>query len=138
MTRAARYAYAGLALAFLVGLLVQVFLIGLGLFAGREGTEAHRTLGWILHLIPLLILGAAALSRAGRRHWRWALGLALVVFVVPVLPSMARDLPVVAALHPVGALVAFWLSTVVARNALDAMRQPDAATDGTASEAATA
>lgn len=124
MTRAARYVYVGLAWAFLAGLVVQVFFIGLGLFAGNEGTELHVAFGWILHLVPLLILAAAALSRAGRRHWTWALALAVVVFITPIFVILRADLPVAAALHPVGALAAFWLAIVVAKNANAALREP--------------
>src|SRR5918995_6102640 len=126
MTRAARYAYAILAWGFVVGVVLQVFFIGLALFSDPSSVENHRTLGWILHLVPIVILAAAALSRAGRRHWQWALGLAAVVFFVPILATMSD---VLGALHPVGALVTFWLAIVVARNSLEAVRQTDAAAD---------
>lgn len=124
MTRAARYAYAVLAWLFVVGLVVQVFFIGLGLFAGADGIELHRNLGWILHLAPLLIFAAAAVSRAGQRHWLTALALAVVVFIVPILVTMRDGSPVIAALHPVGAVLAFWLTIVVAQNSLAAFRAP--------------
>ena len=124
MTRAARYAYLILAWLVVVAIVAQVFFIGLGLFAGSENVETHKTFGWILHLLPIPLLLAAALSRAGRRHWQWALALAVVVFIVPILVLM-KDTPVIAALHPVGAIVAFWLAVVVALNSLDAVRQAD-------------
>ena len=124
MTRAARYAYLVLAWLVVVAIVMQVFFIGLGLFAGSQNIETHRTFGYILHLLPIPLLLAAALSRAGRRHWQWALALAVVVFIVPILVLM-KDTPVIAALHPVGAIVAFWLAVVVALNSLDAVRQAD-------------
>ena len=127
MVRYTRYAYAALALLFVVGLVVQVFFIGLGMFGNPDGVQLHAGLGWILHLVPLLILVAAVLARAGRRHWLWALALAAVVFVVPILVLARSDAPVVAALHPVGAVLSFWLATVVARNALAVSRAPAAA-----------
>ena len=124
MSRAARYAYLVLAWLVVVAIVMQVFFIGLGLFAGSQNVDTHRTFGYIVHLLPIPLLLAAALSRAGRRHWQWALALAAVVFVVPILALM-KDTPVIAALHPVGAIVAFWLAAVVAQNSLAAVRQAD-------------
>lgn len=126
MTRAARWAYVILAWAFLLGLVAQVFVAGLGLFAGSGNWETHVNLGWTIHLLPLLVLLAAALSRAGRRHWQWALALAAVVFVIPILALFRFDVPVLAAFHPVGALIAAWLGIVVARQSLDVVRRGDA------------
>lgn len=125
MTRAARYAYAFLACAYVLGLVYQVFVAGLGQFAGSSNWETHVGLGWMLHLVPILILAAATLSRAGRRHWQWALALALVVFVVPIFALMRDSNPEIAALHPVSAFVAFALSITVARNSLAAVRMAD-------------
>ena len=126
MVRAARYAYAFLAWAFIAAVVAQVFFIGMGLFGDRRFVETHVSFGWIVHLMPILVLVAASLSRAGRRHWTWALALAAVVFVVPILVLLKSSVPALAALHPVGAMVAFWLGVVVARNSLDALRQTDA------------
>lgn len=123
MVRAARIAYLVLAWAFLVGVVIQVFVIGLALFGGTS-TELHVNIGWILHLAPLLVLLAAALSKAGRRHWVAALALAAVVFVVPILVLARDSSQAIAALHPVAAIVAFWLSVVVARNSLEAVGSP--------------
>ena len=127
MVRGARWAYAGLAWAFVVGLVVQVFFIGLGLFAGSENLELHVSLGWILHLAPILILAMAALARAGRRQILMAAALAVTVFIVPILVTLRADVPVLAALHPVGALLAFWLAILVALGATRLVRagEPD-------------
>lgn len=125
MVRTRRIAYVAFAWAFVIGLLVQVFLIGLGLFGDPSMTEAHAAFGWILHLWPLLVLLFAALSRAGRRHWQWALALAVVVFLVPIFATMRTTTPALAALHPVSAMVAFALAVVVAMNSLRALREPD-------------
>lgn len=117
MIRGSRVAYAALAWAFAAAIVLQVFFIGLGLFVGPENLELHRSFGWILHLAPLLILVAAALARAGRTRILQAAGLVVVIFVVPILAAVRADLPYAAALHPVGALLAFWLTTVIARDA---------------------
>jgi hypothetical protein len=115
--RGARIAYAALAWAFVAAIVLQVFFIGLGLFVGSENLELHRNFGWILHLAPLPILVAAALARAGRTRIVQAAFLAIVIFFVPILAAVRSDLPYAAAFHPVGALLAFWLATVLARDA---------------------
>ena len=133
MVRGARYAFLVLAWAFLAGVVVQVFFIGLGLFAGSENLELHATFGWILHLFPILILLAAALARAGRTRILQATALAVTVFIVPILATLRADSPVAAALHPVGALLAFWLAIVAARGATDLARE---SYDGASADAA--
>jgi nicotinamide riboside transporter PnuC len=126
MVRVARYAYVALAWAFLAGVVLQVFFIGLGLFDGADYRQLHADFGWtILHLAPLLILVAAPLARAGRRRILQAVALAITVWVVPILAAVRGDLPVVAAFHPVGALLAFWLAIVVARGATSLGRSTD-------------
>src|SRR5688572_26934693 len=84
VVRASRLLYVVLAWLFVAGLVFQVFLIGLGLFGDPAYRAAHAGFGWLLHLWPLLVVVFAALSRAGSRHWQWALALAVVVFLVPI------------------------------------------------------
>ena len=122
MVRGARYAYVALAWAFVAGVVLQVFLIGLGFFVDADNLELHVAVGWILHLWPILILGAAALARAGRTRIQQATALAVTVFIVPILATLRADSPLVAAFHPVAALLAFWLAIVVARGTTDLVR----------------
>ena len=125
MIRVARLAYAALAWAFVAAIVLQVFFIGLGLFVGSENLELHRTFGWILHLAPLPVLVAAALARAGRTPILQATGLVVVIFFVPILAAVRSDLPYAAAFHPVGALLAFWLAAVLARDATSLVGSSD-------------
>lgn len=46
-----------------------------------------------------------------------AVALAVTIFFVPILAAIRADLPLAAAFHPVGALLAFWLAILVARGA---------------------
>ena len=125
MVRGARYAYVALAWAFVAGVVLQVFFIGLGLFVAPENMELHVAFGWaVLHLWPILVLAAAALARAGRRRLLEATALAVTVFIVPILVTLRADSPLAAAFHPVGALLAFWLAIVVARGATSLVRAP--------------
>jgi hypothetical protein len=126
MVRAAQYAYFALAWAFAAGVVLQVFFIGLGLFAESEYRDIHAFFGWtILHLSPLIILVAAPLARAGRTRILQSAALAVTVWIVPILAAVRADLPVAAAFHPVGALLAFWLAIVVARGATSLVGSPD-------------
>ena len=83
MVRGARYVFAALAWAFVAGLVVQVYLIGLGLFASADYKELHANFGWILHLVPPFILLAAAVARAGRTQILQTAALA-VTMLAPV------------------------------------------------------
>jgi nicotinamide riboside transporter PnuC len=126
MVRGARYLYAALAWAFVAGVILQVFFIGLGLFVGRENLALHVNFGWLLHQGPIPVLVVAALARAGRTQIMQTAALAVLVFFVPILAAVRTDLPFVAAFHPVGAVLAFWLATVVARGATRLARTTDA------------
>ena len=134
MIRAARYAYAALALAFVVGILLQVYFAGLGLFVGSKGFDLHASFGWLLHLGPLPILVAAGLARAGRRLILQSAALAVTFFFVPILAAIRADAPYTAAFHPVAAVLGFLLATVVARGATRLIRSTDPETPTTIGE----
>ena len=127
MVRAARIAYLAVSWAFVAALLVQVFLIGMGIFGEPRMRDLHIGLGWVLHLVPLVIVVAAYFARAGSRHWQWAVALAVVIFIVPMLATM-RTSAVIAGLHPVAAVAGFVLAVLVALNAWRAYRPAETAT----------
>jgi len=126
MVRAGRFLYAAITLAFVVGILLQVYFIGLGLFSSADFTKIHAQFGWILHLVPPFILLAAALARAGRIQIIRAVVLAVLIFFVPILAALRADAPLTAAFHPVGAILAFLLAVFVARGATSLLRSDDA------------
>ena len=125
MIRAARYAYVAVAWATVAAIVLQVFFIGLGLFVGSDKIELHRNFGWILHLVAVIVPVAAALAAAGRGQILLAIGLAVTIWFVPILAALKADAPVPAAFHPVGALLAFWLATLLARGATRLVRTDD-------------
>src|SRR5205814_895767 len=94
--RAARYAYAVVAWAAVAAIILQVFFIGLGLFDGSEKLELHRTFGWILHLVAIIVPISAALAAAGRTRILLAILLAAMVWAVPILAALRSDAPLVA------------------------------------------
>src|SRR5689334_9434937 len=75
-------AYRWLLLVFLAAGVVQMFLAGLGVFhlhaygldaaAGDSALDPHRTLGFIMGGIAVVILILALVARAGARAIAWA------------------------------------------------------------------
>ena len=122
MILAARFAYASLALAFVVAILLQVYFIGLGLFSSADFRQLHADFGWILHLAPPFIVLAAGLAAASRTLILKTVGLAVVIFFTPILAAVRADAPLAAAFHPVGAVLGFVLAIVVSRGAVSLLR----------------
>jgi len=100
---------------FVVGLLYQVFLAGLGVFDSSAAFITHRDTGYGLTLVPVVLAVTAFAGRFGR----WQVAAALVMLVQFILQSVLvfqRDaVPAIAALHPVNGfvilLIAIWLAT---------------------------
>jgi hypothetical protein len=103
---------------FLVaGLLVQVFLAGMGVFSSATEFETHRQFGYLLTLLPVVLIVTALLGRFGR----WEAIAAAVMFGQFILQSVLvfqRDsVPPIAALHPVNGFVMLLIAVWLARDA---------------------
>ena len=118
----ARAALPILAWGFLALIAIQFFLAGIGIF-GAGTMATHRDFGYLLSLLPLFLVIAAAVARA--RQLVWLSGALLVLtFVQTLLPLLKADLPYIAALHPVNALVLAALTATLARRATELARPP--------------
>ena len=124
MTSGARYVYLALVWIYLAAIVTQVFLAGVALFGPERDFATHINLGWILHLVPVLLLVAAAVARVGSRTIWWTVALVLVQGVQPLLPGLRANLPWAAALHPVLALIIFWLALTIGLRAWRLVREP--------------
>lgn len=120
-----RYLLAAAAVLFLVGVVVQVYLAGLGLFSGA-GFQNHVDLGYTLSLAPVIPLLLAWPARAGQQTVLLCAGLLVAAFVQSILPGLRDGVPWVAALHPLNAIVVFGLSAMVARRAVQLARSTQA------------
>lgn len=108
---------------FVTCLVIQVFLVGLDVFA-RLGGSVHRDFAYVYGwLAPILVLLAEA-ARVPRRTRTLTVVLLVLFAVQTVLPSLRDQVPILAALHPVNALAIFGLAIVVARQATGLIR-PD-------------
>ena len=97
---------------FTLGVIVQFFLAGLGVFRVQHGASdarfghtfgPHRALGNVLFIVGLLVLVAAIVARLGRTRVLISLMLPLLVFVQSILANDGP--PWVRALHPVVAVL---------------------------------
>jgi hypothetical protein len=99
------------------GLVLQVFLAGLGVFDDPTFFLTHRDTGYTLELVAFVVFLLAAIARAGRRQVGLA-GLIVLLFLLQSVFVGVRDgAPMVAALHPVNGFLIVLLSIVLARNA---------------------
>jgi Family of unknown function (DUF6220) len=119
----ARVTFAAVSWLFIALVALQVFFAGLGLF-GATDMALHRDFGYLVPLVALLVLIAALAARAGARTSWLAGGLLAITFIQTSLPYFRDGLPFVAALHPVNALLIFWLGLVIARRATALYRAP--------------
>ena len=132
-----RLLFAAAASLYLAGVVTQVFLAGLGVFKLTDWT-AHVQLGWGLGSAPLLLLVLSLLAQPGRGTILLTAGLTLAAIVQPELAAARHEDPVIAALHPVNALLVFWLAWLVARRSAVLLIQVWRRAEGRTTEGPTA
>lgn len=119
-----RYAYAAVAWLFVAGILTQVFLIGLSLLGERPSWQTHIGLGHGLAVAPLLMVMLAYTGRLPRpmKPFTW---FALIVYVLlaDVVIFMRGSAPIIAALHPVLAVLLFGAAGFLAIRAWQIVRE---------------
>ena len=117
MRSVARSAHLVVAWLLVAGLMMQIFLAGLGVFRDAASFETHKNFGYTLELLPLVLLVLGLIAGLGRR----AAGLAAAIFGLFLLQSvfvgLRADAPEVVTLHPVNGFLITLLSIVLARDA---------------------
>lgn len=125
--RSASLAYLVVSWLFVACLVIQVFLAGMGVFAGVENFATHREFGYLFGWLTLILLALAIIGRLGRR---WIL-MSLLVFGLFVMQSvfvtLRESAPAVAALHPVNGFLILLISISLAQRARRELRKPAAA-----------
>jgi Family of unknown function (DUF6220) len=114
LIRWSRIAVVVLARLFIIGVVVQIFLVGLSLFESADYWEDHKSLGQSLGLIPILLILVALVGRLPMRLIVMSAVLLVLFGVQYALPNV--DNGYVAALHPINALVLLGLSDQIAKN----------------------
>jgi hypothetical protein len=103
---------------FFIGVVAQVFLAGLALFAPSASSWAnHQGFGYLVGYVLLPLIIFAFVGRLPRSI-KIQVGVLLLLYLVQItLPSLRASVPFIAALHPVNALLLFWFSFRHARQA---------------------
>ncbi len=104
--------YRGLNTFFLLAVLLQTFLAGAMLFAGGEWRTAHIAVGHLLSSLPLIPLAILFLAFVGRLSAadKGLAGLLLLLTILQPVWLYLRGISILlAALHPVNALLLFVL-----------------------------
>lgn len=99
--------------AYLIAVVVQFFLAGLGVF-GSTSFDAHTGLGFAILLISLVLLVLAFVAKLPKRVITLTAVL-LGLNVLQVILARIDDVPELAALHVVNALAIFVLAHFILR-----------------------
>jgi hypothetical protein len=111
---AARSAFPFVAGLFAVCAIIQVFLAGLGVFDDASAFVTHRDFGYMISLLPIVLVVLALVGGMPRRY----AGLSALLFVLFLLQSvfvqMRDSVPAVAALHPLNGFLILALGILLA------------------------
>lgn len=108
-----RWGFAACAWIFALLVAVQVFIAGLATFVDPVHWSTHTNFVRILEVFPLLmfILSFFGKVPAALRWWSLAL---IALIVLQYVTANLGSAPAVGALHPVIAMIMFWLAVFVA------------------------
>lgn len=97
--------FSGFAVLTLVGIAGQFVLAGMSIFGVADGWGLHKLLGGLLAL-PVIGMLCLALTAHALHPFRRDAAILMVVYLLQVLLAALRgDIPAVASLHPLNALV---------------------------------
>ena len=116
--RAVDVAYGYLAAFFVLGVLIQVYLAGIGIFgitstkvADATSLDPHRTWGTVLMVLSLILLILALIAWASRATVIWTFVLALLVIVAQTaLAAAGENSKWIGGLHALDGMVILLLS----------------------------
>ena len=110
---------------FLIAVLIQFFLAGYGMTdLGGEGLDEHRDFGFIvLHLIPLLMFGAAIWAKMGRTTIIMVVVLFVLIVIQPFFAAEDMETSWIRALHVMNAVLILMLGYHIAQRS-GPMRTP--------------
>lgn len=110
-----RWGYLATAIVLTAGVLIRIYIAGMPVFVGPARWSAHVTFGTNLPAFLVLLIVVAFLGRLPNLHR----GLPVVLFGLFLVrfSTAHRFGSVVGAIHPVTAVLIFWVSTITVRQA---------------------
>jgi hypothetical protein len=125
--RLSRLGFVLVAWLFVGCVVVQLYLTGLGVFAGYDNFLLHRDFGYLFGVLTLVLLLLAAVGRMPLRLIV-ASGVLLGLFALQsVFVFLRTDAPYIAALHAVNGVVILLVGLWVAWRSTEHVRQAPAA-----------
>ena len=122
LIRWSRIAAMLLARLFTIGVVVQVFLVGISLFESAKYWDDHKSLGQMLGILPVLLIVAAIIGRLPQR----LIGMSVVLLVLWLIQWQLPEIDNgwIAALHPLNAFLLFGLSAQIGEQIQHLIRRP--------------
>ena len=108
------------------GLLVQVFLAGMGVFDSSSAFTTHRDFGYTLTLLPVVLIVTALVGGFGRLEAIAAAVMFGQFILQSVLVGQRDSTPAIAALHPVNGVLLLLIAVWLARDAWARWQAPSA------------
>ena len=101
---------------------VQTFIAGMAVFTNPNHWETHTTFVHLFEFLPLLmVIFAFAGKLSSALRWQ-----STAIFLLIIAQYATANIPSAGAVHPVIALVMFWLTLTVAAQATRLIRRRDA------------
>ena len=113
--------------AYAASIAAMTLLAGMYVFAGHGFIELHKLGAHVVGAISLVLVASALAGRIERRARLQTFGLLGLLLVQRALVHLLVVSPLIAAFHPVNALLLFWASLTVARGSADAVDRSEGA-----------
>ncbi len=111
----ARNLHAGIAWLLVAVLVIQVWLAGRGVFESPTVFVTHRDVGYMISIVPIVLLVLGFLGGMGRRPAIMAAVIFGLVIIQSVFVVMKTSSPAIAALHPVNGFLILLVAIMLAR-----------------------
>ncbi|WLD91677.1 DUF6220 domain-containing protein [Alkalihalobacillus sp. AL-G] len=118
-----RWVFTVLAVLFFSCVVIQVFLAGVAVFVDYGQWNYHRSFIHFFEFIPVVMLLVSFFGRIPK-HFRWQCAALFAMIILQyVTTQVLGSVPYISALHPIIALILFWRSLVMTREAFHLMKK---------------